>query len=87
MEDVPLPFLEAVLPADGPRHRVTILRDDIWQIVVYQDHDQPFEAWLFHGISEKDGIMLALGDSREQVLQRAAAELARLASVAWGGMR
>jgi hypothetical protein len=68
----------------GARHRVTILRGDVLQLVVYHDDPGPFEVWVFEGTSEIGGVKLAEGDSTAQALQRAAADLARLASVAWG---
>jgi hypothetical protein len=91
-----LPWVFADLPeADlgpsfdpaGARHRVTILRGDVLQLVVYHDDPGPFEVWVFEGTSEIGGVKLAEGDSTAQALQRAAADLARLASVAWGALR
>ena len=87
-DDQPRLFEEPPPPSEGAvRHRVTIIKShDGWMIVVYCDDDGPnnHEAWLCKTNDEHHGLLLACGDTRDQALMRAAAELASLASMLWG---
>lgn len=76
-------------PEGGPVRRVTLLKDDdgFMVSVFIDDEGGRFEAWLFQDAKEHEGVLLAVGKSKEQALQHAAANLARLASLVWGGMR